>query len=326
VIAAGPRGDTPGGGAGSSPAIEEAAAAAGAPSIDALLVKTSRTFALSIPLLPEPTRREVGIAYLLFRIADTFEDAVGWPRERRLAAFAELDELLAAPDAARDRIAGWLAPPPPIPHAGYQELLAASPAVLDAYAELAVGAREVIRHHLGRTLAGMARFVAASDERGVLALSTLGELREYCYAVAGIVGEMLCELFLLDAAALAPVAERMRSRAAAFGEGLQLVNILKDAGGDAREGRCYLPAGVPRAAVLALARADLEAAREYVRALHEVSAPRGLIAFTALPVLLAADSLDLVEREGPGVKVSRPRVGSLVAQLDAALDRGAPPF
>jgi hypothetical protein len=43
-------------------------------------------------------------------------------------------------------------------------------------------------------------------------------------------------------------------------------------------------------------------------------------------VLLAADSLDLVEREGPGAKVSRPRVGSLVAQLDAALDRGAPPF
>jgi farnesyl-diphosphate farnesyltransferase len=40
-----------------------------------LLTKTSRTFALSIPELPEPTMREVTIAYLLFRIADTFEDA-----------------------------------------------------------------------------------------------------------------------------------------------------------------------------------------------------------------------------------------------------------
>ncbi|HXT50998.1 MAG TPA: squalene/phytoene synthase family protein, partial [Thermoanaerobaculia bacterium] len=236
-----------------------------------------------------------------------------------------LDALLAAPGAATDRVVAWLAPPPPIAHAGYQELLAASPAVLSAYAELGAAARETIRGHLARTIAGMARFVAGSDERGRLALSTLTELREYCYAVAGIVGEMLCELFLLDNAALAPVGERLRQRAALFGEGLQLVNILKDAGGDAREGRCYLPASVAREEVLALARADLDAAREYVRALHEVTAPRGLIAFTALPVLLAADSLDLVEREGPGAKVSRQQVGALVARLDAALDRGTPP-
>ncbi len=42
--------------------------------LEELLIKTSRTFALSIPLLPEPTRREVTVAYLLFRIADTLED------------------------------------------------------------------------------------------------------------------------------------------------------------------------------------------------------------------------------------------------------------
>jgi phytoene/squalene synthetase len=47
--------------------------------LDDLLLKTSRTFALSIPMLPEPTRRHVGIAYLLFRVADTFEDAALWP-------------------------------------------------------------------------------------------------------------------------------------------------------------------------------------------------------------------------------------------------------
>src|SRR4051812_37988052 len=46
--------------------------------IDRLLLRTSRTFALAIPELPEPLRREVGVAYLLFRIADTFEDANRW--------------------------------------------------------------------------------------------------------------------------------------------------------------------------------------------------------------------------------------------------------
>jgi phytoene/squalene synthetase len=40
-----------------------------------LLQRTSRTFGLAIPRLSEPTRTEVTIAYLLFRIADTLEDA-----------------------------------------------------------------------------------------------------------------------------------------------------------------------------------------------------------------------------------------------------------
>src|SRR5689334_17029718 len=65
--------------------------------IDRLLILTSRTFALAIPELPEPLRREVGIAYLLFRIADTFEDATRWPRAERLAGLAAFDKLLAAP-------------------------------------------------------------------------------------------------------------------------------------------------------------------------------------------------------------------------------------
>ena len=61
--------------------------------LEDLLEKTSRTFALSIPVLPEPTRREVMIAYLLFRIADTFEDAAHWPPERphrRARRFSDL--------------------------------------------------------------------------------------------------------------------------------------------------------------------------------------------------------------------------------------------
>lgn len=60
-----------------------------------LLVKTSRTFALAIPLLPEPTAHEVTVAYLLFRIADTFEDAsVLWEKPQQQKALGELVELM----------------------------------------------------------------------------------------------------------------------------------------------------------------------------------------------------------------------------------------
>jgi farnesyl-diphosphate farnesyltransferase len=71
--------------------------------LEQLLIATSRTFALAIPLLPEPTRLEVTLSYLLFRVADTFEDAASWPRALRIEALARFDTLLAAPD--RDEIA-----------------------------------------------------------------------------------------------------------------------------------------------------------------------------------------------------------------------------
>ena len=65
--------------------------------LEQLLIATSRTFALSIPLLPEPTRREVTLAYLLFRIADTFEDAPSWPRAARIEALERFGRLLEQP-------------------------------------------------------------------------------------------------------------------------------------------------------------------------------------------------------------------------------------
>src|SRR5207247_4908776 len=67
-------------------------------------VCSSDLFALAIPELPEPLRREVGVAYLLFRIADTFEDATRWPRADRLAALAAFDRLLGAPTLDEARV------------------------------------------------------------------------------------------------------------------------------------------------------------------------------------------------------------------------------
>ena len=67
---------------------------ASAERLDELLLKTSRTFALSIPVLPQPTRREVTVAYLLFRIADTLEDATEWLSSRKLGELDAFGALL----------------------------------------------------------------------------------------------------------------------------------------------------------------------------------------------------------------------------------------
>lgn len=287
-----------------------------------LLEKTSRTFALSIPPLPEPTRREITVAYLLFRIADTFEDAMHFPPEARIHALRGFIGLLRDPspaEAARLSVewtgAGWAT------HAGYEELLGEIPLVLNAFSSLSRAAVEAIRGPVVRSADGMASFVARTRD-GRLALSSLDDLRAYCYVVAGLVGEMLTELFLLDRPRMADVAPDLRKRASAFGEGLQLVNILKDAAGDAAEGRSYLPASVPVGEVLALARHDLDSAGEYIEALERVQAPRGILEFTALPVELAWATLDRIERKGPGAKVGRPEVYLLVRKVRQALDAG----
>jgi farnesyl-diphosphate farnesyltransferase len=293
--------------------------------LERLLARTSRTFALAIPTLPTPPRREVAAAYLIFRIADTFEDAASWPRAQRLAALAGLEDLLRTPSAiGAARLATAWVRARPCEDEGYLELLSATPAVLAELDGFTPARRAAVVRHALRTIEGMAGFVASSGADGALALATEADLRRYCYVVAGIVGELLTDLFLDAAPGLAAVEPLLRARAAAFGEGLQLVNILKDADADARDGRVYLPPSVGRSRVLALAREDLDVAAGYVRALQEGGAPRGVVEFCAFPVLLARATLDEVERRGAGAKTSRSTVAGLLERMSSALDRGAP--
>ncbi len=203
-------------------------------------------------------------------------------------------------------------------------LVGETPAVLQEFFTLSPAAIVPIREHVLRSAAGMAGFVARTGDSGELALRDLNDLRDYCYTVAGIVGEMLTELFLLERPQLAPVALTLRDRASFFGEALQLVNILKDTDDDAAEGRRYIADGLERRDVFALARRDLDSAAEYILALQSAGAPRGILAFTALPVELAWATLAKVEKEGPGAKISRLEVASIVTRLNRALDRGKP--
>lgn len=279
-----------------------------------LLRKTSRTFALAIPLLPEPTQRAVSLAYLVFRIADTLEDATEWERTERVAALGDLATVLGALDIDRLRTLrdAWMKRPP-TSHAGYLELLEKSPDVFREIAALDPRARDIVVKHAVRTTEGMARIVASASERGELSLGTVAELREYCYVVAGIVGELLTDLFLNDSPRLEAEREALEANMRRFGEGLQLVNILKDERTDAGDGRSYVPHDVPRADVLALARTDLQAAERYVEALRRGRAPRGYVAFTGLCMNLAKASLDRIEESGAGAKLSRSDVFAILS-------------
>ncbi len=300
------------------------------PDLQDLLVKTSRTFAVSIPLLDEPTRERVGLAYLLFRIADTFEDAAVWSPAERVAALETFSELLADADAAHParcveeaaRLGARWCESRPSDNAGYLELLTETAFVLERSLALGSDSWAVLERHTRRTALGMAEIVKRSDDEGHLELETLQDLKDYCYVVAGIVGELLTDLFVLEAPVLVDVRPQLDERAATFGEALQLVNILKDSADDHYEGRTFLPSAVDRSEVFALARRDLEVAAEYVRLLERPGVPGGHVRFTALPLRLARATLDEVEARGPGAKVSREQVMHLVSEVQEAVAEG----
>jgi farnesyl-diphosphate farnesyltransferase len=285
-------------------------------SIDELLRKTSRTFALAIPLLPEPTKRSTCLAYLLFRIADTLEDAELWSRPARANALESFHALLGDPTEARatERARQWLAHPP-TKNEACLELLGAMPEVLAEVARLEPSTQAILFKHAKRTAEGMRATVTTMDEAGGLNLRSIDELRAYCYIVAGIVGELLTELFVHDAPSLETVRSTLIEHQVAFGEGLQLVNILKDQSADAADGRAYLPAAVPRHEVFTLARADMARARTYIAALERGRAPRGFVAFTTLSADLADATLDRVEQDGAGAKVPRSAVMQMLARI-----------
>lgn len=284
-----------------------------------LLHRTSRSFALSIPVAPERERDAMTVGYLLFRIADTFEDCTHAPVSERvvgLRAFADaLDDPTSA--VARARLCAH-AEALPERDAHYRELMASCEIVLDALLELPLAVAEIVAGHSARTALGCIEWIQRTDRDGVFRLHSMRELQAYCYTVAGIPGEMLCELFLHERPELASVAADLRARAVVFGEAMQLVNILKDAALDGDEDRVFLPANVATADVLALARRDLDTADEYVKLLGQPGVEPGVVGFHAITAGLARAALEVTEQQGSGAKMPRLRVADVFRDAGVA--------
>jgi len=96
-----------------------------------------------------------------------------------------------------------------------------------------------------RTMAeGMSRYAGRAAERdaGACYLDDDRELSDYCWVVAGCVGEMLTRLFELRLPASDPARARRHALAPVVGEALQLTNILLDLPNDLR----CITSGVPK--------------------------------------------------------------------------------
>ena len=309
--------------------------------LEALLRGVSRSFYLSIRLLPRPLRVPVGLAYLLARATDTLADTAELPAADRAAMLQALASAIDGQQAAElSRVASEFAPRQHDEEE--RRLILALPECLAALQALERPDRDdiraVLRHITRGQLLDVERFAPAGPTR---ALASATELDEYTYLVAGSVGEFWTDLCLRHLPAFATLpAPRMRELGRAYGCGLQLVNILRDAGADLAAGRCYLPADELAAQGLAPAdaasRPELlhpvwlrwlaEADARLLQGMHYAEAveSRRVRAASALPALLGVRTLALLRATGPGalgrkVKVPRAEVRALLLRLALTL-------
>ena len=211
------------------------------------LEEVSRTFSRPIAMLRPPLERTVTCGYLLCRIVDTVEDdpeASLAERDELFARFLEVIERGAPAEVFSRRFAELL------PGDDAERRLASNlDRVMSIFATIQPAAQAACRHWVAEMARGMAIYSHRKPGcGGLFALLTLADLERYCFFVAGTVGHMLTELFVLELPDLPRRrAIALESNAEEFGLGLQLVNILKDITDDRERDWSFIPHSVCRA-------------------------------------------------------------------------------
>lgn len=310
-----------------------------------LLRDVSRSFYLTLRVLPAPVRTQIGLAYLLARATDTIADSELLPVRDRLA----LLQLL------RDRILGCFDQPLDFTDLAQGQSLPAERALLlrieeaiEVLAGLSCFDRCCIREVITTITSGqeldLVRFQGA-DAENIVALQNAEALDDYTFRVAGCVGGFWTRLCRSHLFPNTPINLALYLEdAVRFGKGLQLVNILRDLPGDLRKGRCYLPldglarlglhprdlldpAAEPRLRPLyhehlATAASHLEAGWRYTCTTPAAQSRVRLAC--ALPLQIGAETLGLLQSGNAldpahRIKVPRPRVRWILVRSVALL-------
>lgn len=210
-----------------------------------LLRGVSRSFYLTLNILPAGMRDPVGLAYLLARGADTIADT------SLIAPGRRLDLLL----ALRAQVNGTASVPLPDEvlsevASGQQDsdektLLLSLKTALALVLEFNQEDQSAIRGIVSTLTEGMEfdlRTFPDEHSGRIVALDAWSDLDRYTYMVAGCVGEFWTRMTYAHVTSRLGADEaRMIERGIRLGKALQMTNVLRDCAKDLRIGRCYLP-------------------------------------------------------------------------------------
>ena len=305
-----------------------------------ILRSVSRSFYLSLRILPRALRDPLSLAYLLARATDTIADTAEPPVKLRAEALRDLAGVIQG-TAPHDTAAGVRDSfAPRQSDEAERALIKALPEAIAWLDSLDEPDRREVRDVLkkinkGQTL-DLERFGAStSTSTSIEALPTSADLDEYTYLVAGCVGEFWTRICFAHVRNFSDRPEsEMLALGVQYGKGLQLINILRDIGSDLRQGRCYLPAeelhslGLRPEGILEnparvepiirrwreKAEDGMKAGMDYACAIRS----RRIRFATALPALIGARTLALLRESSAAiferkVKVSRAEVKKIMS-------------
>ncbi len=316
------------------------------PKIDALLETTSRSFYPTLKYLPKKIRGQIGLLYLMARVADTIADSKHGETKALLQTLKEYNDVAQGRSDSLPEFA-FLADIQTNEHEA--ELLRNVGDVIEGLSvyddEDQKRMLECLDVIVGGQILDLERFGPAKEGGDISALPSNVELDDYTFRVAGCVGVFWTKMSLAHLMALSTEEEKLfHERGVRFGKALQMINILRDIPEDLRFGRCYIPSeelskhGLKPQdlldetnlstfrplydAYLDLTNEHLDAATEYIRMIPEKQFR--LKASCMLPVLIGQRTVTLLRtgnilNSEERIKVTRDEMKSYGRKLLRAL-------
>ncbi|MDF1825291.1 MAG: phytoene/squalene synthase family protein [Verrucomicrobiales bacterium] len=214
-----------------------------------LLKSVSRSFYLSIRFLPPAMREPVALGYLLARLTDTIADAEGLEKEKRIDVLNDIRTVVEGSRASLIAPVADLAEE--ISHPGERELLRRSAELIEWFRGIDPANQGHLSEVILTIIHGQIWDTTFFKEGQITASRNRDELLRYTYQVAGCVGEFWTKVGFTNLGAgfsHPDDAAMMLVRGRKLGQGLQLINILRDLHEDLPGGRIYLPGDELRAA------------------------------------------------------------------------------
>lgn len=256
-----------------------------------MLEQTSRTFYIPISRLAPRLKEAVTAAYLCMRAIDEIEDHSELSDEAKIRLLSELSAAFRSTDVLQAIHTCLFS---------YRTILPDVTLRLREWVDLCPPS---VAPSVNRYIAMMAEQMAEWVQSGWI-IRTEEDLDRYTYSVAGMVGEMLSELWQwYDDTKSDPV------KAVAFGRGLQAVNIIRNRDEDMTRGVDFFPDGWGLEEMLQYTRRNLQAADAYIAELKQGPAWE----FCVVPLALAHATVNVIAAGGS--KLTRDNVLDIVGRV-----------
>tara|TARA_Y100001936_G_C16093985_1_gene689768 strand:- start:6613 stop:7668 length:1056 start_codon:yes stop_codon:yes gene_type:complete len=214
--------------------------------LEDLLSRVSRSFYLTLAVLPASVRTQVGLAYLFARAADTITDTDLIEKSERIIHLRNFQKLFTL-DPLDMKIVHSIQTSL-ISHQALPAeriLLEKLEDCFQIYLKCEISDRIRINNLMETLTKGMEMDLVLfqdSTAQDIISLKTQEDLNLYTYYVAGCVGQYWTNLMCSHLSSLKKWdVEKMSNIGINFGKGLQLTNIVKDVAKDLERGRCYIP-------------------------------------------------------------------------------------